>query len=242
MQPQVEQPESWQQPRQAVPQAPYQPVAEPTQQVAPNVTAQVTVPVDPVVVQPEQMPTPTPSEPPLTSQEMVDEPTDELAEEVSDQGQDSDAALLSWDAAEYVHQQQTPVWFGVMAVVVLGFMAVAFFLMKSITFTILIPVMAAALVVYVMRPPATNHYTLSRKGLHINDRLYGYEEFKSFWVVSQGAHHSAVLVPRKRFQLGHTVYFPEEIGEQLVDMLAQRLPMKEVSPDLIDRLLSKLHL
>ena len=34
----------------------------------------------------------------------------------------------------------------------------------------------------------------------------------------------------------------EEIGEQLVDMLAERLPMKEVAPDAIDRLLAKLHL
>ena len=51
-----------------------------------------------------------------------------------------------------------------------------------------------------------------------------------------------VLTPRKRFQIGQTLYFPEEVGEQLVDMLAERLPMKEVAPDAIDRLLAKLHL
>jgi hypothetical protein len=54
--------------------------------------------------------------------------------------------------------------------------------------------------------------------------------------------HSAVLVPRKRFQLGQTVYFPTEVGEQLVDMLASRLPMKELEPDALDRLLARLHL
>ncbi|MBC7764177.1 hypothetical protein H7Y29_00515, partial [Microbacteriaceae bacterium] len=54
--------------------------------------------------------------------------------------------------------------------------------------------------------------------------------------------HSVVLVPRKRFQLGQTIYFPEEVGETLVDMLAARLPMKETAPDLIDRILARLHL
>lgn len=238
MQPQAEQPESWQQPRQAVPQAPYQPVPEPVSPAPP-------VAATPVSPQPAsgtmlvgestspQVATEEPNNQESANEEQKEEPV------VSDEASE---ALLSWDAAEYVHQQQTPLWFGSMALIVLAFMAVAFLVMKSITFTILIPVMAAALVVYVMRPPATNHYTLSRKGLHINDRLYSYNEFKSFGVLSQGGNHAAVLVPRKRFQLGHTVYFPEEVGEQVVDMLAQRLPMKEVNPDIIDRLLARLRL
>ena len=45
-----------------------------------------------------------------------------------------------------------------------------------------------------------------------------------------------------RFQLGQNIYFPEESGEKIVDMLAARLPMKEVKPDFIDRILAKLHL
>lgn len=237
MQPQVEQPESWQQPRQAVPQAPYQPVPEPVSPAPP---------VEPALPSPQPALDAMPAEETISPQVVVEELYDqEAADEEQGELSESDEAteaLLSWDAAEYVHQQQTPLWFGSMTIIVLLFMAVAFLVMKSITFTILIPVMAAALVVYVMRPPATNHYTLSRKGLHINDRLYSYSEFKSFGVLSQGGNHAAVLVPRKRFQLGHTIYFPEEVGEQVVDMFAQRLPMKEVNPDIIDRLLARLRL
>jgi hypothetical protein len=60
--------------------------------------------------------------------------------------------------------------------------------------------------------------------------------------VQHGGHNSIVLVPRKRFQLGQTLYFPDEVGEPLVDMLAARLPMKEAAPDIIDKILTKLHL
>ena len=76
----------------------------------------------------------------------------------------------------------------------------------------------------------------------MDDRLFSYSQFKSFGVIRHDRHHSVVLVPRKRFQIGQTIYFPEEIGEQLVDMLAARLPMKEVKPDFIDRLLEQLRL
>ena len=153
-----------------------------------------------------------------------------------------DGAVIRWQAVEYLHQDQSPLWFVVMGIIVMVLMAIAYLWMSSITFVILIPVMAVALVVYVKRPPATNNYTLSRKGLHINDQLYPFDTFKSFGVVSRGGNHSVVLTPRKRFQLGHTVYFNEELGEQIVDMFAARLPMKDVSPDMIDTLLSKLRL
>ena len=75
-------------------------------------------------------------------------------------------------------------------------MAVAFLFMRSRTFTLLLPVMAATLVIYTRRPPVVNNYTLSRKGLYIDDKLYAYSQFKSFSVVSHNEVHSVVLVPR----------------------------------------------
>ena len=61
-------------------------------------------------------------------------------------------------------------------------------------------------------------------------------------VLTREGRHALVLMPRKRFQLGHTIYFPESVGEPLVDMLAARLPMNDVKPDFIDSLLARLRL
>ena len=60
--------------------------------------------------------------------------------------------------------------------------------------------------------------------------------------MKQETANHVVLIPRKRFQLGQNIYFPTEVGENLVDMLAARLPMKEASPDIVDKLLAKLRL
>jgi hypothetical protein len=175
-----------------------------------------------------------------------DEPLDATepqgdAEVETSQAERADA-VIEWQATEYVQHDRNASWFMVLAVVTLGLMAIAIFLMQSLSFAVLVPVMAAALVVYVKRPPALINYTVSRKGVHVNDRLHAYEEFRSFGVLSHDDVHAIVLVPRKRFQLSLTLYFPEEVGEGLVDMLAARLPMNEVKQDAVDRFLARLRL
>ncbi len=162
--------------------------------------------------------------------------------QTANQPTEDDTTLLRWDGTEYIHHDRSVAWYAVMALVTIIFMAIAIFLIRSITFAVLIPVMAAALVIYTQRPPEQLHYILSRKGLHVNDKLFTYGQFKSFGVSSHNDVHSVVLVPRKRFQIDQVIFFPEEIGEQLVDMLAARLPMKDVKTDAIDRLLARIHL
>lgn len=174
------------------------------------------------------------------TQELPDQPdaTDDMtADDLPD-----DEILVRWQALEYMQHQHEPIWYVGFSVVVLALIAVAIFVFKSPTFAVLVPVMAVALALYVRRPPATIDYIVSRKGIYVNDRLYTFDQFKSFSVVKQETANHVVLIPRKRFQLGQNIYFPTEVGENLVDMLAARLPMKEASPDIVDKLLAKLRL
>jgi hypothetical protein len=149
---------------------------------------------------------------------------------------------IHWQAAEYIHREKDHQWFIALALVTVVLIMVAVFFIKSPTFVVLIPVMAAALFVYSRRPPQMLDYTLSRHGLHINDRLFPYGQFKSFGLVQLAGHYTIVLIPTKRFQPAISVNFPEEAGEAIVDMLAARLPMREMHPDLVDRISQKLHL
>jgi hypothetical protein len=149
---------------------------------------------------------------------------------------------VRWQAHEYIHHKKSPVWFIIFAVVVILLIAAAIFLLQAVTFAILIPVMAAALLVYSHRPPRVLNYTLSRQGLHINDHLYPFAQFKGFGVIRDGDEYSVMLLPTKRFQPGVSVYFPEESGEAIVDMLGTRLPMRELHLDAIDKIVRKLRI
>ena len=237
--------DDWKQPQPATPQAPFQPVAPELQQQTP-LQPQVQVqqpqpirqqPLQEVSEQPATVPVEGVAEPSL----LTNSPTEVTTEQVDIDPRD-DQVLIRWEAAEYIDHDRSKLWYLIFGIITVIITAVAILLIKSPTFAVLVPVMAVALFIYTRHSPDMIRYTLSRKGLHINDRLLPFEQFKSFGVVKGAAVNSILLVPRKRFQPGTTIFFNDEVGESLVDMLASRLPMKEVQPDLIDKLLARLHL
>lgn len=261
MNPSENPPDQWRQPEERLSQAPpyasSAPEATPT--VEPQVPSAAEVPqeysntpeianlANPEAVDaPQTSPEAASALEPLDASDDTDDDEDNEAdsEEASDDSgvDDGEGALLRWQATEHVDQEQGAGWYVILVAVVLALGALAIFVFHSISFAILLPIMLIALVVYVRRPPAMLDYTLSRAGLHINDKLFAYDLFKAFGVVSSDEFHSLVLLPRKRFQVSQTVYFPQEIGESLVDMLAARLPMQEVKLDAVDRLLKKMRI
>lgn len=156
---------------------------------------------------------------------------------------ESEEAPVTWSAQEYVHIDKGGWWYVIFALVAIGLIAVDFFLLKSWTFSILVVVMAIATVIYIRRPPRTITYALSAKhGLYVGEKLYHFQDFKAFGLIDDDGHHSIMLIPRKRFAPGVSVYFPEEAGERIVDILGQRLPMQELKLDIIDVVVRKLRL
>lgn len=154
-----------------------------------------------------------------------------------------DEPPVSWTANEYVDLPKGVIWYGAAVAVVLALIAVDIFFLKSYTFSVLLVVMAVALFIYSSRPPRSIQYTLSgRQGLYVGEKLYHLSEFRSFGLIDDDGHHSIMLIPVKRFAPGVSVYFPEEAGEQIVDILGQRLPMETIKLDVFDIVIRKLRL
>ena len=174
------------------------------------------------------------------SQPLEDGPTDPTPLAPEDT---PDNPPVTWTAQEYVHLERSPLWFVAFLFVVLGLIAVDVFLLKSWTFSALVIVMAVALIIYIRRPPRMLTYALSpAQGLYVGERLYHFDEFKSFGLIQDGPHYSVLLIPRKRFAPGVSVYFPDEAGERIVDILGQQLPMENLKLDVVDIIVRKLRL
>ena len=150
--------------------------------------------------------------------------------------------VISWKASEYIQMERDTGWFVGVAVATAVLLAVAIFLMKAITFAVLIVVMAVALFVLAKRPPRTLKYTLSPKGLYIAGVLHHFAEYQAFGVVRDEGEYSIILIPTKRFSTDLTVYFPANLGEQIVDFLGTRLPLQELQLSVVDKLVRKLRL
>lgn len=154
----------------------------------------------------------------------------------------ADEQAMQWQAPEYLSGDRTPLWFISFWGAVVVLMIIAAVLIQSWSFVILIPVMAAALMMYTHRAARMMTYVVSTKGLYINDQLHPLSEFRSFGVLQEDSMPSLLFIPTKRFRPAITVYFPQEIGEPLVDFLGARVPMQPAKLDAFDKLVRKLHL
>ena len=152
-------------------------------------------------------------------------------------------APVHWSASEYIHEEKNGLWFVLFSIVAIAFIAIDIIFLKSYTFSVLVVVMAIAVIIYSRRPPRVIEYTLSGdQGLYVGEKLYHFSEFKSFGLIKDKDNHSIMLIPTKRFSPGVSVYFPEEVGEQIVDILGARLPMETLKLDIIDIIIRKLRL
>ena len=150
---------------------------------------------------------------------------------------------ITWTAQEYIHIDKTPIWFILFALAVLALISIDIFFLKSWTFSALVVVMAVAVIVYIRRPPRTLTYALSpAQGLYVGETLHHFSEFRAFGLIRDGEHHSIMLIPRKRFSPGVSVYFPEDAGERIVDILGQQLPMETLKLDIVDIVVRQLRL
>lgn len=150
---------------------------------------------------------------------------------------------VHWTASEYIDEEKNGLWFVSFVLIVLALIMLDVFILKSYTFSVLVVVMAIAVIVYTRRPPRMIDYTLSGdQGLYVGERLYHFNEFKSFGLIRDREHHSIMLIPVKRFNFGLSVYFPEESGEKIVDILGARLPMENLKLDVVDIIVRKLRL
>lgn len=153
------------------------------------------------------------------------------------------AEPIHWTAKEYIDVDRNWLWFVAFFVVVLGLIALDIFLMKSYTFSVLVVIMAIALLIYVKRPPRDINYTLSAdQGLYIGEKLLHFSDFKSFSIIKDRDYYFVMLIPIKRFWPGISVYFPSDMGEKIVDILGSRLPMEDRKLDTIDIITRKLRL
>lgn len=161
--------------------------------------------------------------------------------EAQEENLEYDGNSVSWKANEFIHQERGTMWFvafGVTAVVLLG---IAIY-MQWWSFAVLLVVIAIVIAVYTRRPPRELTYVLSDDGLEVDGKLYEFESFKAFGIIKDREEYSVMLIPIQRFQPGLMVYFPEHSGEDIVDMLGSRLPMKDLKLDAVDRVVRLLRL
>ncbi|MEK7459652.1 MAG: hypothetical protein AAB636_01140 [Patescibacteria group bacterium] len=88
---------------------------------------------------------------------------------------------LEWSALEYEEKEQTIDWFWALGIIIIA-SAVTSIIFENYFFAILIVLGGILLAVFTIKKPEMVSYELNDKGLKIKNRLFPYENIKSFWV------------------------------------------------------------
>lgn len=142
---------------------------------------------------------------------------------------------FSWQASEYIHHHKGFGWYLLFFILAGGLGGLAVWT-HSYSGLVLLAVTIVAVLMFTNKPPRTLSYAIDSKGITIEDKFYGYDQFRSFGVVSDLAWHSIDLDPVKRFMPRLTILFDSENIDAIVSALTDRLPREDHQPDLIDRL------
>lgn len=149
--------------------------------------------------------------------------------------------VITWQAEEYITKSHNGWWYFGLAIVTIGFSALAIWL-QGWTFLALIIVSVITILVFTLRPPRKIRYSLTSTGLTEGKIKHPFTDFRAFGIAKEDSHYFAVLIPKKRFGINIKVYFPEGSGEAIVDALGARLPMEEVKSDFLDKIVDFLRI
>ena len=94
--------------------------------------------------------------------------------------ENSDEKLI-WSALEYEEKDRSPDWFWALGIIVVT-SSIASIIFENYFFAVLLILSGVLLGFFAIKKPDIVTYELNQKGLTIRDRLYPYENIKSFWI------------------------------------------------------------
>ncbi len=156
---------------------------------------------------------------------------------------DSDFALndVHWTASEYVAHDRGISWFAILGFGAIALAALVYFLTRDFISPAGIVIMAIIFGTFSVKKPRVLDYQIDSKGITIGGKHYPFGIFKSFSVSEEGAIHSLLLMPLKRFMPIISVYYADEDEDRIIQKIAGFLPFEEYRQDLIDRMMNKIH-
>ena len=153
----------------------------------------------------------------------------------------NDYEKLSWSALEYEEKERSQDWFWALGTIVVT-SSIASIIFGNYFFAVLLLLSGALLGFFSVKKPDMVRYELHGKGLQIRDRMYPYENIKSFWVERPNsenpAHKPTLFVHTERLfmpilMIPIEVNMAEEIHALFTEKNVPEVEMKEHPSDKI---------
>ena len=110
----------------------------------------------------------------------------------------SSRALLKWEALEYDYVPKSSNWFWSVGIIAIGAI-VAASLLGNILFAILVIIATLTIILYGMKKPRKVMFSFTGRGLQIENRIFPYDNLRSFWIHYEPPVKKLVTIEPKQF-------------------------------------------
>ena len=146
---------------------------------------------------------------------------------------------LTWTASEYIHHEKSKNWFISLAGITILAAAIIYLIFRDFIATGTVLFSGLVFGVFASREPKDMQFSVGYSEIFIGEKVYSYQDFKSYAISQEGGMPTIVLYPLKRFDTLKTIYCAPDMIDQIVEIIAEQLPVDEHQPDAIDRLMHK---
>lgn len=222
--------------------------AQPGQTVAPTAGAASGTPA-PSPAPPSPPEAPAPQKPPALPQTPDDNSDDGVVQDddlaprggpAPDDEVAPDLQPITWTASEFIAHDKSFGWYAALAAGALALAALVYFISRDLISVSVVIIAALMLGVYGGHKPRQLEYRIDTDGLSIGKKHFGYDDFRSFSVLPEGAFSSIVFMPMRRFAVPTTIYYAPEDEDRIASVLSLYLPFEERDHDAIDRLMHRI--
>lgn len=150
---------------------------------------------------------------------------------------------VSWEASEYIEHRHGAAWYLLLGLATAGLTVVVYFMSSRDTFAAGVIIALGIIVgVFAGHKPGVARYEVTATGLKVNDRLFRYQDYKSFAVIKEGAMASLNLLPLRRLKPPVTAFFDPADEKKIMDAIGDHLPYEPKKLDAIERMARRLRL
>jgi len=148
---------------------------------------------------------------------------------------------VKWEALEFIEHEKPKNWYFSLGVGGAGLAIIIYLLTRDAVSVFVVIVVAIIFGMAASRKPRQMEYMLDSSGIHIGPKHYPYEDFKTFSVVNEEGVPAVWLLPLKRFMPIIPIYYDPKDGDRIVRALSGVLPLENREPDVVDKLMHRLH-
>lgn len=150
-----------------------------------------------------------------------------------------DETKIRWSAFEYEEKKRSADWFWALGVVVMASSA-ASLIYGNYFFAMLLVLGGVLLGFFAIKKPGMISYELGEKGLKVKDRIFLYENIKSFWV-QPGEKPTLFIKSERIFMPILSIPIEQSLAGRIRDfMLAGDVPEEEMKEQPAEKIMESL--